>query len=146
MTDSKRFDNYIGGDWVAASAYSKNINPSDLSDVIGEYAQADVAQVQTAIDAARAAFPAWSTSGIQARSDALDKVGSEILARKEELGTLLAREEGKTLPEAIGEVSRAGNIFKFLPVNACACRVITCHRCALACMWKSPGKPWAWSV
>lgn len=90
--------------------------------------------VQTAIDAARAAFPAWSTSGIQARSDALDKVGSEILARKEELGTLLAREEGKTLPEAIGEVSRAGNIFKFSPGNACACQVTTCPRCARACM------------
>ena len=96
MTGSKRFDNYIGGEWVTATEYSTNINPSDLSDVIGEYAKADVAQVQTAIDAARAAFPAWSTSGIQARSDALDKVGSEILARKQELGTLLAREEGKT--------------------------------------------------
>ncbi|HAO75433.1 MAG TPA: aldehyde dehydrogenase family protein, partial [Pseudomonas sp.] len=45
--------------------------------------------------------------------DALEKVGLEILACREELGTLLAREEGKTLPEAIGEVARAGNIFKF---------------------------------
>ncbi|MCY1402753.1 Aldehyde dehydrogenase, thermostable [compost metagenome] len=113
MSDSKRFDNYIGGEWVAGTQYKANINPSDLSDVIGHYAQADEAQVNAAIDAARAAFPAWSTSGIQARSDALDKIGSEILARKEELGTLLAREEGKTLPEAIGEVGRAGNIFKF---------------------------------
>ena len=113
MSDSKRFDNYMGGEWVAGATYSSNINPSDLSDVIGEYAQADVAQVNAAIDAARSAFPAWSTSGIQARSDSLDKVGSEILARREELGTLLAREEGKTLPEAIGEVTRAGNIFKF---------------------------------
>ncbi|MEN0105207.1 MAG: aldehyde dehydrogenase family protein [Pseudomonas sp.] len=111
--DQQRFDNYIGGEWVAGASYSKNVNPSDLADVIGEYAQADAAQVNQAIDAARAAFPAWSTSGIQARSDALDKVGSEILARREELGTLLAREEGKTLPEAIGEVTRAGNIFKF---------------------------------
>ena len=113
VSDSKRFDNYIGGEWVAGATYSSNINPSDLSDVIGEYAQADVAQVNAAIDAARSAFPAWSMSGIQARSDSLDKVGSEILARREELGTLLAREEGKTLPEAIGEVTRAGNIFKF---------------------------------
>ncbi|WP_297842692.1 aldehyde dehydrogenase family protein [Pseudomonas sp.] len=113
MSDSKRFDNYIGGEWVAGATYSSNINPSDLSDVVGQYAQADVAQVNAAIDAARAAFPAWSTSGIQARSDSLDKVGSEILARREELGNLLAREEGKTLPEAIGEVTRAGNIFKF---------------------------------
>jgi len=113
VSDSKRFDNYIGGEWVAGATYSSNINPSDLSDVVGHYAQADVAQVNAAIDAARAAFPAWSTSGIQARSDSLDKVGSEILARREELGNLLAREEGKTLPEAIGEVTRAGNIFKF---------------------------------
>ena len=110
---SKRYDNYIGGQWVAGASYSNNINPSDLSDVIGEYAQADAAQVEQAVAAARAAFPAWSTSGIQARSDALDKVGSEILARREELGALLAREEGKTLPEAIGEATRAGNIFKF---------------------------------
>src|SRR5213078_3509878 len=43
----------------------------------------------------------------------LDAAGSEILARKEEIGRLLAREEGKTLPEAIGEAGRAGYIFKF---------------------------------
>jgi aldehyde dehydrogenase (NAD+) len=110
---NKRYDNYIDGQWVAGASYSNNINPSDLSDVVGEYAQADAAQVDQAIAAARAAFPAWSISGIQARSDALDKVGSEILARREELGALLAREEGKTLPEAIGEATRAGNIFKF---------------------------------
>ena len=111
MSATQRFDNYIGGQWIAGADYSANINPSDLSDVIGEYAKADLAQVHAAIDAARDAFPAWSTSGIQARHDALDKVGSEILARRDELGTLLAREEGKTLPEAIGEVTRAGNIF-----------------------------------
>ncbi|WP_217474077.1 aldehyde dehydrogenase family protein [Stutzerimonas stutzeri] len=113
MADAKRYDNYIDGQWVAGSRYQANINPSDLSDVIGEYAQADASQVEAAIAAARKAFPAWSTSGIQARADALEKVGLEILARREELGNLLAREEGKTLPEAIGEVARAGNIFKF---------------------------------
>lgn len=113
MAEHKRYDNYIGGQWVAGANYSRNVNPSDLSDVIGEYAQADAAQVSAAIEAARAAFPAWSTSGIQARADSLEKVGLEILARREELGELLAREEGKTLPEAIGEVSRAGNIFKY---------------------------------
>ncbi|TLX52735.1 aldehyde dehydrogenase family protein [Stutzerimonas nosocomialis] len=113
MAEHKRYDNYIGGEWVAGANYSRNVNPSDLSDVIGEYAQADAGQVSAAIEAARAAFPAWSTSGIQARADSLEKVGLEILARREELGALLAREEGKTLPEAIGEVSRAGNIFKY---------------------------------
>ena len=113
MAEAKRYDNYIDGQWVACKNYQANINPSDLSDVIGEYAQADASQVEAAITAARKAFPAWSTSGIQARADALEKVGLEILSRREELGNLLAREEGKTLPEAIGEVSRAGNIFKY---------------------------------
>ena len=105
--------NLINGQWTSGQSYAPNTNPSDLSDVIGEYAQGGAGDVQTAVAAATAAFPAWSTSGIQARSDALDKIGTEILARKEELGDLLAREEGKTRPEAIGEVARAGQIFKF---------------------------------
>ncbi|HEX2012207.1 MAG TPA: aldehyde dehydrogenase family protein [Roseateles sp.] len=112
MSELKK--NLIGGDWRdTGSGASRNINPSNLADVIGEYAQADAAQLDAAVAAAQAAFPAWSTSGIQARSDALDKIGSEILARREELGTLLAREEGKIKAEAIGEVARAGQIFKF---------------------------------
>ena len=110
---TQKFDNLINGQWVAGAAYTPNINPSNTADVIGEYTQASAAQLDAAVQAARAAFPAWSTSGIQARADALDKIGNEILARREELGTLLACEEGKTKPEGIGEAARAGNIFKF---------------------------------
>ena len=105
--------NFIAGEWVAGADVSRNINPSDLSDVIGEYARADRAQADTAIAAARAAFPAWSMSSVQDRANLLDAVGNAILARKDELGRLLAREEGKTLPEGVGEVARAGQIFKF---------------------------------
>ena len=110
---TQKYDNYIGGEWLAAEGYAANINPSDLGEVIGDYAQAGAAQLDAAVQAAEQAFPAWSVSNVQVRADALDKVGSEILARRAELGALLAREEGKTLPEAIGEVARAGNIFKF---------------------------------
>lgn len=110
---TQKHDNLIGGQWLAGDSYSPNINPSNLADVIGDYTQASAAQLDAAVHAARAAFPAWSVSGIQARADALDKIGNEILARREELGTLLAREEGKTKPEGIGEAARAGNIFKF---------------------------------
>jgi aldehyde dehydrogenase (NAD+) len=109
----KQFPNYIDGEWVMAAAWTANRNPSNLTDVIGEYAQADAAQAKTAIAAAKAAFPAWSTGGIQDRANVLDKIGSEIFARKDEIGRLLAREEGKTLPEGIGETVRAGHIFKF---------------------------------
>lgn len=105
--------NFINGEWLAGNTLAPNLNPSNLADVIGEYAQGDAAQLDLAVRAAEAAFPAWSTGGIQARSDALDKIGSEILARREELGTLLSREEGKTRAEGIGEATRAGQIFKF---------------------------------
>ena len=113
MSNTPEFHNFINGEWVAGNSLSPNINPSNLADVIGHYTQGDARHVDAAVAAARAAFPNWSLSGVQARADALDRIGSEILARKEELGTLLAREEGKTKPEGIGEVTRAGHIFKF---------------------------------
>jgi alpha-ketoglutaric semialdehyde dehydrogenase len=108
-----QFANYIAGNWVEGEKVSRNVNPSNLDDVIGEFAQADAAQVHEAIRAARAAFPQWSTATPQQRFDVLDRVGTLINERKAELGRLLAREEGKTLPEAMGEVGRAAQIFKF---------------------------------
>ena len=110
--------NLIGGQWVAGAGAAPDINPSNTADVIDDFAQADRAQAETAIAAARAAFPKWALSTVQARADILDQIGTEILARKEELGTLLSREEGKTKPEGIGEAARAGYIFKFFAGEA----------------------------
>nr|WP_041756221.1 aldehyde dehydrogenase family protein [Bradyrhizobium sp. ORS 278] len=110
--------NFIAGEWVDGSGVTRNINPSNTNDVVGEYAKADKAQTEKAIAAAKAAFPAWSRSTPQERYDALNKISAEILSRKEELGRLLAREEGKTLPEGIGEVARAGQIFAFFAGEA----------------------------
>lgn len=110
--------NFIGGEWVDGSGVTRNINPSNTNDLVGEYAKADKVQTEKAIAAAKAAFPAWAQSTPQVRYDALNKISLEILARKEELGRLLAREEGKTLPEGIGEVARAGQIFAFFAGEA----------------------------
>src|SRR5438445_10877721 len=110
--------NLIAGQWTAGKQTNPDINPSDVSDVIDQYASGDAAAVDAAVAAARAAFPAWSVSTPQQRFDALDFTGSEILARRAELGELLAREEGKTLPEATGEAARAGQIFKFFAGEA----------------------------
>ncbi len=118
MDRPKTFGNLINGAWAEGVRAYANVNPSDTRDVIGQYALANPAQAKEAIAAAHVAFPAWSLATPQARFDALDTVGSEILARKAELGDLLAREEGKTLPEAIGEVARAGYIFKFFAGEA----------------------------
>src|SRR5215475_7341732 len=110
--------NYIAGEWVAGAGASPNVNPSDTADVIDEYAVGDASAVERAVSAARAASPKWSIATPQQRFDALDAVGSEILARRAELGELLSREEGKTLPEGVGEVVRAGSIFKFFAGEA----------------------------
>jgi len=108
-----QFKNFVNGEWVNGSGEARNINPSDLNDIVGVYEHADEATAKAAISAARAAFKKWKDFPLQQLSDILDKIGNEILARKEELGRLLSREEGKTLPEGIGEVTRGGMIFKF---------------------------------
>jgi alpha-ketoglutaric semialdehyde dehydrogenase len=110
--------NYINGEWVDGKGAKENINPSDITDVIGSYARADEHQTAGAIEAAMAAQRLWAESTLQQRFDVLDFVGTEILARREELGKLLAREEGKILSEATGEVVRAGYIFKFFAGEA----------------------------
>ena len=109
--------NLIAGEWVGADGV-KNINPSNTNDVIGEYARASAEDTKAAIAAAKAAFPAWARSGILERHAILRKTADEILARKDELGRLLSREEGKTLAEGIGETVRAGQIFDFFAGEA----------------------------
>ncbi|SCB26887.1 aldehyde dehydrogenase family protein [Rhizobium multihospitium] len=109
--------NLIAGEWTGTNG-TENINPSDTNEVVGLYASASAQDVADAIAAAKAAFPAWSRSGILERHTILKKAGEEILARKDELGALLAREEGKTLPEAIGETIRAAQIFEFFAGEA----------------------------
>jgi alpha-ketoglutaric semialdehyde dehydrogenase len=110
--------NYINGEWIEGKQGKDNINPSDITDIVGTYSRGDVQQANNAIEAAYGAQPSWSASTLQQRFDALDFIGAEILTRKQELGKLLAREEGKILPEAIGEVVRAGYIFKFFAGEA----------------------------
>lgn len=105
--------NFIAGEWVESKDHTQDLNPSNTKDVVGEYPRASAADAERAIAAAKAAFPAWSRSGIQERHDILKRIGDEILARKDELGKMLSREEGKTLVEGVGETVRAAQIFLF---------------------------------
>jgi aldehyde dehydrogenase (NAD+) len=114
----KQFANLIGGEWVNNGSRGRDINPSDTNDVVGEYAIATREDVATALAAARNAFPAWSRTTAQTRADILHKAAAELLARREEIGELLAREEGKTRAEGIGEVLRAGQIVQFFAGEA----------------------------
>jgi alpha-ketoglutaric semialdehyde dehydrogenase len=110
--------NYINGEWVEGSSSNENINPSDVTDVVGLYTQANTAQTEDAIAVAKAALPGWSQTTPQQRADVLEAIGVELLARREEIGKLLAREEGKPLANGIAETMRASQIFKFFAQEA----------------------------
>ena len=105
--------NYIAGQWVAGETAIENRNPSDVTDIIGSYAQASTAQLDTAFDAARAAQKIWSRTGLEARQTILMQIGNSLMARADELGELLSREEGKPRAEGRGEVYRAGQFFTY---------------------------------
>jgi aldehyde dehydrogenase (NAD+) len=107
------FPNLIDGTPVDSTDRNPDVNPSNVKDIVGEFARGTAADVDRAIAAARTAFPKWSRTTPQERFDILDRAGTEILARKEELGRLLSREQGKPLADGIGEAGRAGAIFKF---------------------------------
>ncbi len=108
------FKNYIAGEWVdGAKGAIANISPADLSDTIGHYAQADQAQTEAAIAAAEKGQQEWALSGLEQRYAVLMAIGDELIARKDELGEILAREEGKTLAEGAGETYRSGQFFHY---------------------------------
>lgn len=105
--------NLINGEWLDGVDVSVNRNPSRPAEVIGEYARADAAQVDAAIAAAHAALPGWAAKVPAERGAILERVGVALADQADRLGAVLAREEGKTLAEARGEVLRAAQIFKF---------------------------------
>ncbi len=105
--------NLIDGTWMPGDHLTENRNPSDLSDLVGHYAAATSGDVDRAVQAARAALPAWQAKGPLARADLLDRVARRIEVEAEEIGRMLAREEGKILSEAIAETRRAAQIIRF---------------------------------
>src|SRR5512132_635782 len=117
-TTLQSFPNYINGQAIDSTDRNTDVNPSNVNDVVGEFARATSAELDQAIASARTAFTKWSRSTPQERFDILDRAGTEILARKEELGRLLSRENGKPLADGIGEAARAGYIFKFFAGEA----------------------------
>ncbi len=104
---------YIGGEWHTGDTTLANINPSDVSDTIGVFAQASEQQTQQAIDSARRAQPEWEKTPMERKQAVLQAIGDELIARCDELGTLLSREEGKPFAEGRGEIYRAGQFFQY---------------------------------
>lgn len=112
------FANLIDGEWTVSANASENRNPSDQTDLIGLFAQVNTDQVGQAIGAARRALSTWSLSSPQLRHDILLAASNEVMARKAELARVLAREEGKALKDALGEVVRAAHVLSYFAGEA----------------------------
>jgi alpha-ketoglutaric semialdehyde dehydrogenase len=112
---------FIDGQRVAAPPVHESENPSDTRDIVARFPNGGIDEVNAAVEAARRAFPGWSAASPEVRSDCLDRIGEAILKSREKLGRLLSREEGKTVSEGIGEVTRAGRIFKYFAGEALRC-------------------------
>ncbi|WP_413868364.1 aldehyde dehydrogenase family protein [Albidovulum sp.] len=109
---------HVAGRWHPGASRIENRNPSDLSDLIGDYGQADAALLDEALAAAQRAQPVWWHAGVQKRHDVLMAIGTELMARADEIGRLVSREEGKPLAEGRGEVYRAGQFFTWFAAEA----------------------------
>jgi acyl-CoA reductase-like NAD-dependent aldehyde dehydrogenase len=109
---TQTFPNYINGEWVSGPTF-ENRNPANTDEVVGLMVKGSAADVEAAAEAAQAAFQGWASMPAPARGNLLYKV-ADILDRKfDSIAADMTREEGKTLPEAKGEVRRSINIFRY---------------------------------
>ena len=118
MTEPLELSHWINGETVTIDRPSENLNPSDTRELVARVPDGGVEEVEAAVGAAKDAFPAWADASPEVRSDILDRAGTLIMERREALGRLLSREEGKTLAEGIGETVRAGRILKYFAGEA----------------------------
>ncbi|MGH3490045.1 MAG: aldehyde dehydrogenase family protein [Actinopolymorphaceae bacterium] len=114
--DARHLGNYVGGRWAPSVTEQSrpNINPADTSDMIGEFTESGGVDVDTAVDAAVDAAPAWRALGPIRRGEYLQQTAVILRGRAEEIAAVITREQGKLLREARGEVTRALAILDFM--------------------------------
>jgi len=111
----KAFGNYINGEFVDSKSGRTfpNINPANIDEVVGTFQSSNEQDVEDACAAAVAAQAEWASTPAPKRGEYLFKAADLLTEKLTQLGEEMTREEGKTLPEAIGEVTRAINIFRY---------------------------------
>src|SRR5690625_2695795 len=94
----------IDGRWVGSATTRPVHNPADGT-VVGHLAWGGASEAVAAADAAREALPHWGSRPARERADVLLQAVTVLARRHQEIAALLARETGKRLPEAVGELS-----------------------------------------
>lgn len=104
---ARRYYHLIDGREVDSTETTLSHNSSDLADIVGEFPVATREQVREACMAARRASDAWKNTPAPVRGEIIGAIGAAIAREKESLSRLVAREMGKTLKEARGDVQEA---------------------------------------
>ena len=107
------FQNYINGKWVKGNNTFQTINPAN-EELVAEIAQAELSDVDAAVQAAAEAFKTWRLVPAPLRGELLYKVGDILKQQKEELAQLLTRDMGKVIAEARGDVQEAIDMAYFM--------------------------------
>jgi alpha-ketoglutaric semialdehyde dehydrogenase len=109
------YKSYVNGRWIdsASGKSAPNVNPANITDTIGTAELATRDEARSAVEAAFNAFRGWKRTPAPARGRIIAKAARLMEERKEELAAAITREEGKTIAEARGEVTRAINVVEF---------------------------------
>ena len=102
----------INGQLVAGDSVMDVINPA-TEEPVAQCARASKSQLDQAVAAAKAAFPAWSKTSMDERRAVLVAMADAIQANVPELARLLTQEQGKPLQDAMGEVFGASAFFRY---------------------------------
>jgi acyl-CoA reductase-like NAD-dependent aldehyde dehydrogenase len=114
--EPRTYLNYIGGEWrpSASGETFDNTNPAHYGEVIGKFQRSVAADLDAAISAAEAAFPAWRALPAPQRGEIILRAALILEERREELARAMTREMGKPLKETLGDVQTAIDFGKFV--------------------------------
>jgi alpha-ketoglutaric semialdehyde dehydrogenase len=113
MTSPAQLRSYVDGSWQGVGATLDDLNPARPREVVAEVHSADAELAADAIRAARQAFASWRDMPAPARGEILRRAAELCEQRADDVGRDLAREEGKTLAEGVGETRRAVAILRY---------------------------------
>ncbi|MBI4348548.1 MAG: aldehyde dehydrogenase family protein [Elusimicrobia bacterium] len=110
-----KLQQFIGGRWVDGSGDRELVstNPADTREVVATFKSANQADAVKAIDAAAASAPGWRDTPAPQRGRVIARAVEIARRRLPELARLMTREQGKILPEAVGELEKGINLLEW---------------------------------
>lgn len=111
---------YVDGEYVDGAEQHDRENPADVTEVVATASWADAAVAERAVASARTSSPSWRSTPAPARGDVLRRSADLLEQRAAVIAAEMAKEQGKTVAEATGEVGRSVAILRYFAGQALA--------------------------